>query len=81
MEVFPVNEVQHMVRRGLDHAPLHVIRNALREPVIKPFKFLNIWTKHNHFRSILKDNERNDFVGNPFTEFQAKLKRVEGALA
>lgn len=80
MELFPTPKVHHLVRQGSDHAPLHLICNT-DEPVnIKPFKFLNFWTKHMQFLEIVKDNGKVDFVGSPFLEFQVKMKMVQKAL-
>ncbi|KAG5599048.1 hypothetical protein H5410_030418 [Solanum commersonii] len=50
------------------------------EPVIKPFRFLNFWTKHHQFKEIISQNWNVDFVDNLFTIFQAKLKKVKKAL-
>ncbi|KAH0744967.1 hypothetical protein KY290_032960 [Solanum tuberosum] len=79
--MFPTSEVHHLVRQGSDHAPLHVICNLEEEVTSRPFKFLNFWTRHPQFQQIVEENWRIDFVGCPFIEFQAKLKKVKGALA
>lgn len=79
LEAFP-SEVQHLIRQGSDHAPLHVICNTEKEHAIKPFRFLNFWTKHPQFNEIIQQNWMIDFVGCPFLEFHAKLKRVKRAL-
>ena len=42
MNLFPSSEVEHIIRQGLDHAPLHVICCDNRELVTKSFRFLNI---------------------------------------
>jgi len=80
-ELLPASEVTHMLRQGSDHAPLLVKCNTDSEPVIKPFKFLNFWTKHKEFKKIVEDNWKIDFVGSPFTEVHAKMKKVKVALA
>ncbi|KAG5631163.1 hypothetical protein H5410_002880 [Solanum commersonii] len=44
------------------------------EPVVKPFKFLEFWTKHPDFEKVIEENWKIDFVGNPFIEFQTNIK-------
>lgn len=78
---FPSGEVVHQLRQGSDHAPLHVICSSENEPAVKPFRFLNFWTKHPDFKKLIKDNWRIDFVGCPFYEFQGKIKKIKGVLA
>ncbi|WMV24107.1 hypothetical protein MTR67_017492 [Solanum verrucosum] len=51
------------------------------EKVVKPFKFLNFWTTHHQFLDIVREAWQIDFVGDPFSEFQAKMKKVKKALA
>jgi len=46
LELFPSSEVHHLIRQGSDHAPLHLICNSEEEPIVKTFRFLNFWTKH-----------------------------------
>lgn len=48
---------------------------------IKPFRFLNFWTKHKQFKDIVRQNWIANFVGSPFMELQANLKRVRKALS
>jgi len=48
--------------------------------VVKPFKFLNIWTKHPQFLEIVRKAWCVDFVGDPFSEFKAKMKKIKRAL-
>ncbi|KAG5629570.1 hypothetical protein H5410_001287 [Solanum commersonii] len=77
----PTSAVQHLVRQGSDHAPLHLVCNSEEELVVKPFKFLNFWTKYLDFKKVIEENWKIDFVGNPFIAFQTKIKKVKGALA
>ncbi|KAH0761343.1 hypothetical protein KY290_017416 [Solanum tuberosum] len=81
LDTFPSSEIHHLVRRGSDHAPLHVVCNSEEEINIKPFKFLNFWSKHPNFTKVVEDNWKIDFMGSPFVEFQVKMKKVKGALA
>lgn len=39
-------EVRHLIREGSDYASLHLICNLEERVTIKPFRFLNFWTKH-----------------------------------
>jgi len=80
LAIFPSTEVHHFIRQGTDHSPLHVVCKTEEEPTIKPFRFLNFWTKHQHFTKIVCQNWNTDFVGSPFMEIQSKLKRVKRAL-
>ncbi|XP_049366615.1 uncharacterized protein LOC125831476 [Solanum verrucosum] len=79
-ELLSASEVAHLLRQGSDHAPLLVKCNTESEPLIKPFKFLNFWTKHKDFKKIVEDNWKIDFVGSQFTEVQTKMKKVKVAL-
>lgn len=51
---FNQSEVQHMVRDGSDHAPLHVICKAVQNIIRKLFRFLNFWTKHHSFLEVVR---------------------------
>lgn len=55
--------VTHLIRQGSDHALLHLVCNSKLEIVVKPFKFLNYYTKHSDFKKIIKDNWRVHFKG------------------
>nr|XP_018633309.1 uncharacterized protein LOC108948573 [Nicotiana tomentosiformis] len=52
--LFPTIEVEHLIRTGSDHGPLLMICGEQRSNYIKPFKFLNFWTKHANFKEDLK---------------------------
>ncbi|KAG5631659.1 hypothetical protein H5410_003376 [Solanum commersonii] len=39
--IFPILEVEHLVRSGSDHTPLLITFNTSNENVVRPFKFLN----------------------------------------
>ncbi|KAK4710274.1 hypothetical protein R3W88_004787 [Solanum pinnatisectum] len=81
MDLLPSSEVQHLIRRGSNHVPLHVTCNTEEEPMVRPFKFLNFWTKHPQFKKLIEDNWKVDFAGSPFLVFQAKIKQCKGALS
>lgn len=72
--------VTHLIRQGSDHAPLYLLCNLEVETIVKPFKFLNFWTKHPDFKNLVKENWRVESKGCPFTEVHAKMKRVKHAL-
>ncbi|XP_015167778.1 uncharacterized protein [Solanum tuberosum] len=76
-DVFPVLEVEHLVRNGSDHAPLSVTLKSNREEVIKLFRFLNFWLKEASFMEVVQNNWWADFEGDLFSLFHYKLKRVK----
>ncbi|KAH0679259.1 hypothetical protein KY284_020344 [Solanum tuberosum] len=69
LNILPSSEVLHLVRQGSDHAPLHVSCNSDEEIITRPFKFLNIWTKHPNFKKIIEESWNVEFVGCPFMVF------------
>lgn len=56
MDIFPSSEVHHLIRKGSDHDPLHLVCDNQTEPIIKPFKFLNFWTGHHKFKELIKEH-------------------------
>ncbi|XP_019251178.1 PREDICTED: uncharacterized protein LOC109230104 [Nicotiana attenuata] len=50
-------------------------------PIKKPFRFLNFWTKHDSFKSVVKENWKADFSANPFVLFNHKLKKLKRVLS
>ncbi|KAH0650293.1 hypothetical protein KY284_030205 [Solanum tuberosum] len=80
-DILPSSEVHHLVRQGSDHAPLQVRCSSNEEPTVRPFRFLNFWTKHPNFKKIIEENWKLDFVGCPFFEYQARIKKIKGVLA
>ncbi|XP_070049105.1 uncharacterized protein [Nicotiana tomentosiformis] len=48
---------------------------------VKPFKFLNFWTKHATFTNVVRQNWEVDFIGDPFFMFKQNIKRVKAALS
>lgn len=52
---YPVMEVEHSVRSGLDHAPILIILKNSNEEV-KCFRFLNFWLKEESFMEVVKQN-------------------------
>ncbi|XP_075099052.1 uncharacterized protein LOC142175940 [Nicotiana tabacum] len=48
---------------------------------VKPFRFLNFWTKHATFMDVVRQNWEDDFIGYPFLMFKQNIKRVKAALS
>lgn len=48
--------------------------------VKKSFKFLNFWVKYPQFNNTIQKTWTVDFVGNSFSEFHEKLKKVKISL-
>ncbi|XP_075076572.1 uncharacterized protein LOC107832616 [Nicotiana tabacum] len=47
--MLPTIEVEHLIRTGSDHAPLLMTCGEQTTNFVKPFRFLNFWTKHATF--------------------------------
>ncbi|XP_070053323.1 uncharacterized protein [Nicotiana tomentosiformis] len=75
--LFPNIEVEHLILTGSDHTPLLMSCRQESMQFVKPFKFLNFWTKHDTFKQIVKQNWLADFNRDPFLMFKQKLKRVK----
>lgn len=56
MQLLSNSEVHHLIRQGSDHAPLQVICNDAQEQIMKPFKFLNFWTKDKEFKQVVEES-------------------------
>ncbi|KAG5583445.1 hypothetical protein H5410_054072 [Solanum commersonii] len=85
-QILPTSKVHHLIRQGSDHAPLHFICNS-EESIIRPFKFLNFWTKHPKFRKVahrfwnFKQRSRRcswskETFGNIFNEVQTLEEEI-----
>ncbi|KAH0679678.1 hypothetical protein KY284_020763 [Solanum tuberosum] len=81
LNILPSSEVLHLMRQGSSHAPLHVLCGSEEEITVRPFKFLNFWTKHPNFKKIIEENWKVEFEGCPFIKFQSKIKKIKGVLA
>ncbi|XP_070039991.1 uncharacterized protein [Nicotiana tomentosiformis] len=79
--LFPNIEVEHLIRTGSDHAPLLMRCGEDAMQFVKPFKFLNFWTKHDKFKDFVKQNWVAGFIGDPFLMLKQKLKRVKIVLS
>ncbi|XP_075103657.1 uncharacterized protein LOC142178231 [Nicotiana tabacum] len=74
-------EVEHLIRTGSDHAPLLITCGEQTTSFVKPFRFLNFWTKHATFNEVVRQNWDVDFIGDPFLMFKHKLKKVRATLS
>nr|XP_009787216.1 PREDICTED: uncharacterized protein LOC104235200 [Nicotiana sylvestris] len=79
--MFPTIEVKHLIKIGSDHAPLLMTYREQTTNFVKPFRFLNFWTKHATFMDVVRQNWEVDFIRDPFFMFKQKLKRVKAALS
>ncbi|XP_070032252.1 uncharacterized protein [Nicotiana tomentosiformis] len=73
--LFTTTEVEHLIRTGTDHAPLLMTCGEQTTNFVKPFKFLNFWTKHATFNEMVRQNWNADFIGDPFLILKHKLKK------
>ncbi|XP_075085049.1 uncharacterized protein LOC142168286 [Nicotiana tabacum] len=74
-------EVEHLIRTGSDHAPLLMTCGVQTTKFVKPFRFLNFWTKHATFMDVMRQNWGADFIGDQFLMFKQNIKRVKAALS
>ncbi|XP_075083347.1 uncharacterized protein LOC142167090 [Nicotiana tabacum] len=79
--MLPTIEVEHLIRTGSDHAPLLMTCGVQTTNFVKPFRFLNFWTKHATFMDVVRQNWEADFIGDPFFMFKQNIKRVKVALS
>ncbi|KAG5579801.1 hypothetical protein H5410_050428 [Solanum commersonii] len=79
-DIFPILEVEHLVRSGYDYAPLSITSEKSREDVNKPFIFLNFWLKEDFFMELIQNHWMVDFEGDPLSLFHHKLKGIKKAL-
>ncbi|XP_070056126.1 uncharacterized protein [Nicotiana tomentosiformis] len=79
--ILPSIEVEHLIRIGSDHAPLLMTCGEHTTTFVKPFRFLNFWTKHATLMDVVTQNWNADFIGDPFLMFKHKLKKVKAALS
>ncbi|XP_019242574.1 PREDICTED: uncharacterized protein LOC109222709 [Nicotiana attenuata] len=67
--------------KGSDHSPTHLKGSPDVIPIKKAFRFLNFWIKHPTFKSVVRENWKVDFSGDPFYMFNQKLKKLKRALS
>ncbi|XP_043705534.1 uncharacterized protein LOC122655403 [Telopea speciosissima] len=63
-----------------DHSPILVSCENLPRPPNVPFRFQRFWTKHDDFRSFVKDSWGEPVKGSPLFVVTKKLKRLKGPL-
>ncbi|XP_070050003.1 uncharacterized protein [Nicotiana tomentosiformis] len=52
--ILPTIKVEHLIRTGSDHAPLLMTCGVQTTNFVKPFRFLNFWTKHATFVDVVR---------------------------
>ncbi|KAL4290760.1 hypothetical protein GQ457_14G014310 [Hibiscus cannabinus] len=69
---FPNSRVIHLERRGSDHRPLLLrLRPDLVRKGHRPFRYIASWQEHADFKSVLKDNWKDDvFVGDNISSLE-----------
>lgn len=70
MDVFPVLEVEHLVRSGSNDAHLLLNFSSPKENIFRSFRFLNFWLKEDSCMEVVRQNWQQKVEGNPFTVFQ-----------
>ncbi|XP_016437040.2 uncharacterized protein LOC107763116 [Nicotiana tabacum] len=80
-QTFPGLEVTHLSKIGSDHCPMLLKCDIETPPIKKSFRFLNLWTKHETFKDLVKENWNADFSANPFCIFNYKLKKLKKTLS
>ncbi|XP_070034434.1 uncharacterized protein [Nicotiana tomentosiformis] len=80
-QIWPGMEIIHLSKIGLDLSPMLLNFNPNTVPVKKAFRFLNLWTKHDTFLDVVKENWTTDFHANPFILFKYKLKKLKKDLS
>ncbi|XP_019242361.1 PREDICTED: uncharacterized protein LOC109222455, partial [Nicotiana attenuata] len=80
-QTFPGLEITHLSKTGSDHCPMLLKCDIEVEPIKKPFRFLNFWTKHENFKAVVKENWTADVAANPFIMFNHKLKNLKKILS
>ncbi|XP_075083574.1 uncharacterized protein LOC142167309 [Nicotiana tabacum] len=73
--MLPTIEVEHLIRTGSDHAPLLMTCGVQTTNFVKPFRFLNFWTKHATFINVVRQNWEANFIGDQFLMFKQNIKR------
>lgn len=75
------SEVEHLIRDGSDHTPLHVVCKTGQEPVKKLFRFLSFWTVHQTFKGEVRKAWKIPVEGSTFKVLNDKIKNVKRALS
>ncbi|XP_070031030.1 uncharacterized protein [Nicotiana tomentosiformis] len=81
VNMLPTIEVEHLIRTGSDHAPLLMTCGEQTTNFVKPFRFLNFWTKHATFMDVVRQNFEADFIWDPFLMFKLNIKRVKAPVS
>ncbi|XP_060177980.1 uncharacterized protein LOC132607916 [Lycium barbarum] len=73
-------EITYLIKNGLDYSPLLVELKQQVQHFKKPFKFLNLWVKHETFLEVVQANWETDMNVNSFYVFNSKLKNLKKVL-
>ncbi|KAL4296172.1 hypothetical protein GQ457_12G018930 [Hibiscus cannabinus] len=74
---FPNSRVIHLERRGSNHRPLLLrLRPDLVRKGHRPFRYIASWQEHADFKSVLKDNWKDDvFVGDNISSLESVFSK------
>lgn len=78
--LFQTLEVECLSRSGSNHAPLFIYFKMDKKHAMRPFRFLNLWLMDETCLEIIKENWKEDIVGNPFIVYHHKINQVKSAL-
>ncbi|XP_060182297.1 uncharacterized protein LOC132611960 [Lycium barbarum] len=73
--------IEHLSRKGLDHAPLLLSVGEQVQQFQKHFRFLKFWLDHESFMDAVDQHWRTEFIGDPFITFTLKMKSLKVALS
>lgn len=74
--------MHHLIRQRSDHALLHMVCNISKDQVVRTFRFLNFWTKHEDFTEVVENIwNKEAMIGTSITIVHNKVKRLKVELA
>ncbi|XP_055804681.1 uncharacterized protein LOC129873581 [Solanum dulcamara] len=73
---FPNTSVKHLIKKGSDHSPLEIQCSQTHEEIIRPFRFLNFWTKHAGFLDMVRTHWHTDFTVASETKENESLQKT-----
>lgn len=60
-----------------DHTPILIKFITYHPPVIRPFRFINMWLQHPSFNEVIRSNWISSFTGTKQFTFCKKLKALK----
>ncbi|OIT21155.1 putative ribonuclease h protein [Nicotiana attenuata] len=78
---FQINRVDHHAKSGSDHSLITFKFGNENQEAIKYFRFLNFWTKHSDYNSLVESTWNKEVQGNNQWILQQKLKVVARCLS